>query len=364
MAVIKASKGGKTLSRAINYAAKDEKVSGVNCPNDPKLACQQMNATKEMWDKEGGRIYKPYVQSFAPDEVTPEMAHGVGIDFAKKAWPQYEVIVGTHVTSKSGVIHNHFVVNSVSFATGQKIHTSNQELRDLKNLSDEICREHGLSVIDHTKNRDKGVIVAWDKNKYQAIAKALEGKGRSHVVDIGIAVSRTLEKSKGTDMGTFQRMLREQEGIEFTLEGKQGIKFIQADGKHASGVTLAKTFSNSDFIRQGIREIVMAKKLPEQNHTKEAPKRELIGEPSRNLEIPKMESLASIQNGIGRRGAEANSIGNLIQQTIKSDPKVAALDARVDDYQDIDWEWLTEEQKREKIAEIKRKEESREGICR
>ena len=261
MAIIKASKGGKTLSRAINYAAKDDIVSGINCPDDPRLACEQMNSTKEVWGKEDGRLYKPYVQSFAPGEVTSDQAHQVGREFAEKAFPGYEIIVGTHTESKSGVIHNHFVINSVNFEDGHKIQTDKKDLERFKLISDEICLKHGLSIVDRDKPREKGTVVAWDRDKYQIIAKALEGKGKSHLVDIAQAVSKALVESQGKGMKVFQDNLKEQ-GITYYERSDKGITFVTSDNKKATGATLAKTFTNDDFTKANILAIANQKEIP------------------------------------------------------------------------------------------------------
>lgn len=259
MAIIKASKGGKTLSKAINYAAKDKIVSGINCPDDKKLACEQMNMTKELFDKEDGRLYKPYVQSFAPGEVSPELAHKIGKEFAEKAFPGFEVIVGTHTESKSGVIHNHVVVNSVSFEDGHKIQTDKKDLERFKAISDDLCREHGLSVIDRSKTREKGTVVAWDRDKYQVITNALKGKGKSHLVDIARGVDKALTETAGMGMKAFQDNLKAQ-GITYYERSEKGITFANSDGK-ATGATLAKTFTNPDFQKENILKIVKQREV-------------------------------------------------------------------------------------------------------
>lgn len=299
MAVIKASKGGKSLGRAINYAAKDGIVSGKDCPDDPALAREQMQATKEAFEKEGGRLYKPYVQSFDKGEVTPEQAHQIGKEFAEKAFPGHEVIVGTHTESKSGVIHNHFVVNSVSFEDGHKIHTDNKDLERFKSISDDLCREHGLSVIDRTQARERGTVVAWDMKKYQMIAKSLEGKGQSYVVDIAKGVDQSLEQSKGKGMGAFQEALKER-GIQMEMRGNKHITFTDQEGNKVRGATLAKTFSDERYDREAIRSITLTQKTPEreisqsQTHSK--------------VELPKMQSVTEIKTQTQQLDAKVHTV--------------------------------------------------------
>ena len=67
---------------------------------------------------------------------------------------RFQVIVATHL-DKAHHLHNHFVVNSVSFADGLRYHRSKQDYRDMRNASDRLCREYGLSVIENPKQRAK-----------------------------------------------------------------------------------------------------------------------------------------------------------------------------------------------------------------
>ena len=123
-----------------------EYVSAVNCLKE--IALQQMILTKKQYDKEDGYIAWHGYQSFKPDEVTPEQAHQIGLQTAKEMWgDKYQIIVTTHLDKDH--LHNHFCFNSVSFLDGKKYNYSKAELRKLRDVSDRICREHGLSVIEN-----------------------------------------------------------------------------------------------------------------------------------------------------------------------------------------------------------------------
>lgn len=88
-----------------------------------------------------------YVQSFSPEEnITPQQAHKVALEFAEKAWRGYEVLVATHCDAQH--IHSHFVINSVSFENGKKLRQNPNTLNSLRALSDEICRQHNLSTLE------------------------------------------------------------------------------------------------------------------------------------------------------------------------------------------------------------------------
>ncbi|MDE7137482.1 MAG: relaxase/mobilization nuclease domain-containing protein, partial [Ruminococcus sp.] len=125
MAIIKAVSSKSPIKTAIAYVSKDEKteqklLSGYNL-TAPETAYDEMQITKEVWNKTGGRTYKHYVQSFAPDEeITPEQVHAIAKEFVERC-PQFkgfEVLIATHQDREH--IHTHFILNSVSFEDGHK----------------------------------------------------------------------------------------------------------------------------------------------------------------------------------------------------------------------------------------------------
>ena len=122
-----------------------EYVSAINCLKE--IALQQMILTKKQYGKKNGYIAWHGYQSFKPGEVTPEQAHQIGLQLAKEMWgDKYQIIVTTHLDKNH--LHNHFYFNSVSFLDGRKYNYSKSEQRKLREVSDRICREHGLSVIE------------------------------------------------------------------------------------------------------------------------------------------------------------------------------------------------------------------------
>lgn len=122
-------------------------VSGVNC--HPATAREEMLAVKKRFGKEDGTIAYHGYQSFAPGEATPEIAHQIGVELAQRLWgDKYQVVVATHL-DKANHLHNHFVLNTVSFIDGIKYHRTAKDYHDLQAASDELCREYGLSVIEN-----------------------------------------------------------------------------------------------------------------------------------------------------------------------------------------------------------------------
>lgn len=144
----------KSLHNTIEYAKADFKtekqfyVTGVNCT--PQNALQEMILTKKHFGKEKGILAFHGFQSFAEGEVTAEQAHQIGVKLAEELWgDKYEVLVSTHLNTKH--YHNHFVLNSVSFVDGIKYRNTVENYAMMRALSDDLCREYGLSVLEEKK---------------------------------------------------------------------------------------------------------------------------------------------------------------------------------------------------------------------
>lgn len=143
------------MKGVIDYCCQDKKVYdeisnqrlviGINC--DGENVFSEFLATKKSYKKTDGMNFYQYVQSFSPEEnITPQKAHEVALEFAEKAWTGYEVLVATHCDAQH--IHSHFVINSVSFENGKKLRQNPNTLKSLLALSDEICRHHNLSTLE------------------------------------------------------------------------------------------------------------------------------------------------------------------------------------------------------------------------
>ena len=141
------------LAAALAYAENDNKtdrkmfVTGINCLTEK--AYEQMSATKQRYGKFSGNVAYHGFQSFRTDEVTPKEAHQIGLETARAMWgSEYEIVVTTHLNTDN--IHNHMVVNSVSFRTGRKFENHISDHHHFREISDEICREYGKSVLEHS----------------------------------------------------------------------------------------------------------------------------------------------------------------------------------------------------------------------
>lgn len=154
MAITKYKVIQKNLEAVIKYAKNGEKteygilVSGVNCM--PDIAYSEMMLTKKNFHKEDGRLGYHFIQSFNGKEVSAEECNDIGVELAESLWgDKYQVLVCTHIDKDN--VHNHIVLNSVSFVDGSKYHNSNVELALLRQTNDDLCRKYGLSVIETDK---------------------------------------------------------------------------------------------------------------------------------------------------------------------------------------------------------------------
>jgi len=245
------------LSDVIAYAAKTEKtkaedenqvimrhyISGINC--SPDTARDEMMAAKIRYGKDSGVMAYHGYQSFAPGEATPDMAHEIGIQLAKRLWGErFQVIVATHL-DKENHLHNHFVVNSVSFIDGLRYHRTEKDYYDMQVESDKLCREYGLSVIENPKRGKSKQYGEWRADK--------EGKPTYRSL-IKTDVDRAIAESM-TERQFWDNLRRQGYHIKFG----QDIT-LRAEGKDR-GLKLFRNFGE-DYSIEGIRNRILAQNRP------------------------------------------------------------------------------------------------------
>jgi hypothetical protein len=228
MATIKLSTT-KVGSRLISYAEKRaDQREGVNCPAE--YAKAQMKATRDLWGKPDGIQAHHVIQSFKPGEVSPELANKIGQDLAKEMAPGHECVVYTH-TDKDH-IHNHIVINSVSYEDGRKFHAHGKEaIERVREASDRLCKERNLSVVK-------------EPSAEQRYARAEYGLAKRGQISWKDEIREVIdyEKQDSKSYEDFKRNLADKYNIEVKERGKN-ISFKHPDSqKFVRGKTLGLAY--------------------------------------------------------------------------------------------------------------------------
>ena len=188
-------------------------------------------------------------KSFSPDEnITPETAHEIALKFAEEQFPEYEVLVATH-TDKAH-IHSHFIINSVSCENGYKLRPPKDFIEQLRNASDRLCTEYGLSVIP-TQPKKKTVRQMSSKEYRSAVS------GESYKMQLAAVIDDAMAQAK-TKEDFIRLMEAEGYGVVWTDERKY-ITYITQDGKRLRDRSLheEKYLKGNMEYEFGIRQIIL-----------------------------------------------------------------------------------------------------------
>ncbi len=210
------------LSSNKDYNFKNEKTHYISCLNCSEIdPYEDMKFTKERYLKTDGILAFHVYQSFKKGEVSADIAHEIGIKFAEEMFGDYEVVVATHQNTNH--IHNHFIINSVSFMTGKKYNNNRTNLAKLRQISDSLCAEYGLSVLDEDisyKNTYKHKVI--DTDYYKTLKDDLDS-----VISYSVTLKQVMDRMKSLGYKTYYR---------------NGIITIYRDGYDK--VRIEKTFGN------------------------------------------------------------------------------------------------------------------------
>lgn len=210
-----------------------------------------MQQTKTYYAKLDGRQYKHYVLSFAAGEISKENAKTYAKELATQCFSErFEVAVGLHVNSAGGKIHAHFIVNSVSFADGKKLHFSKQDLENFKHINDSIAKKYGLQIIDrsHDAVKARGRPQMYSQAEYRQFTHKTK---ESWMAQCAVAIHQTLQ-TKPNNFGDFAQQMQAK-GWHAQVRGKN-ITFVNlADkNKKVRANTLAKKINNDSLTAANI----------------------------------------------------------------------------------------------------------------
>lgn len=196
---------------------------------------------KRIWQKDSGRMYAHNIISWHKDEqITPEQALEFGKEFAETWFAGFQTLVAVHKDKDH--IHCHFVTNSVSYLDGHKLHNSKKDLEKMKQLTNQMCLERGLSVAEKGRHFDNsemevGTIIAWNKDKYNLLAKE---DHPSYLVSCAMAVIETMESC--TNQEAFIRNMAARGWKVTWKKNRKYITFEDEAGNKVRDRNLAKTF--------------------------------------------------------------------------------------------------------------------------
>ena len=247
------------MRNCIEYVLRQDKTSelltyitGPYCHNEINydLVYRTFLEEKKMWNKDTGRMYAHNIISWHKDEqITPEQAFEFGKEFAENWFSGFQTLVAVHKDKDH--IHCHLVTNSVSYEDGRKLHNTRKDLERMKQLTNQMCRERGLTVAEKGKHFDgsqieKGEVIAWSKDKYNLFRQQVKD---SFVAGCAMAVLKALENCISKEK-FIEKMKQFGWNVNWT-EKRKHITFQNQDGKKVRDSNLFKTF-HLDISKEGL----------------------------------------------------------------------------------------------------------------
>ena len=225
MAITKTHPIKSTLKAAIDYICNPEKTDGKLLVSSFGCAAEtadiEFSWTRRQSIDKGTNLGRHLIQAFEPGEVSAEEAHEIGVQLAQKILGgKYEYVLATHIDK--GHIHNHLIFNAVSFIDHKHYRSNKRSYHEIRRASDQLCKEHGLSVVVPGKDKGKSYI------EHQAAKN-----GTSYKAKLRAAIDRLLPTS--TDLEDLLRRLQ-REGYEL----KRG-KYISVRAPKQTRFTRLKT---------------------------------------------------------------------------------------------------------------------------
>ena len=183
-----------------DYNFKQEKNCYVSCLNcDEDNPYDDMEFTKERFRKKDGVLAYHGYQSFKEGEVTPDIAHEIGVKFAEEMFKDYEVVVATHQNTNH--IHNHFIINSVSFKSGKKYNNNLTNISKIRHISDSLCSEYGLSVLDEDRFYKRTYTKSISNDEYYKTLK----EDLDNVISYSLTLKQLFERMRSLGYKVYSR---------------------------------------------------------------------------------------------------------------------------------------------------------------
>ena len=250
MAVTKIHPIEKTLYLALDYIMNEDKtdgkilISSFGC--NPKTAHLEFEQTKKECNSKAKILARHLIQAFAPEETTPEQAHQIGLDLCERVLQgKYEYVLTTHIDK--GHLHNHILFNNVSFETGKAYKSNKRSYHQIRTVSDNLCRENGLSVIDENYKKFKNRYSTNGKN-YMEYTEFK--RGNSWKSKLQLAIDKAILKSK-----TYEEFLKTMEDFGYEIKIGKFLSFRHKDKRDNGRFTRAKASTlGEDYTKERIKE--------------------------------------------------------------------------------------------------------------
>ena len=238
------------MRNCIEYVLRQDKtseqltyVTGPYCHDEINydLVYRTFLEEKKLWNKDSGRMYAHNIISWHKDEqITLEQALEFGKEFAENWFSGFQTLMAVHKDKDH--IHCHLVTNSVSYEDGRKLHNTKKDLERMKQLTNQMCRERGLTVAEKGKHFDgsqieKGEVIAWSKDKYNLFCQQVKD---SFVADCAMAVLKAMENCISKEK-FIEKMKQFGWNVNWS-EKRKHITFQNQDGKKVRNRNLSKTF--------------------------------------------------------------------------------------------------------------------------
>ena len=207
--VNKSTKSHGAMRNVLEYVLRDQKIREGYVEIAGPYSGETINyddiyrawlEEKQLWDKDSGRMYAHFIMSFHKDEqVTPAEVLDMCRSYADHFFSGNQYVIGVHQDKDH--LHGHIVVNSVSYIDGHKLHQTKHDLEEQKNYTNNLCREHGLTVAEKGRHFDgslieQGEISAWSKDKYNLLINTAK---KSYVADCAIALMDVIPGCTGRE---------------------------------------------------------------------------------------------------------------------------------------------------------------------
>ena len=254
MAITKIHPIKSTLNLSIKYITNSDKtnknilISTYMC--NEKTAYNQFLNTRKLNNINGTVLARHFIQSFLPNEITPEKAHEIGKSLCKEILKdQYEYVLSTHIDKNH--IHNHIIFNNVNFVTGKCYQSNKKTYHKIRSISDKLCKENNLSVVDKFYKKYKKKFKTKGKSYYEY---SHFKKGTSWKSKLQFSIDKAIEK-----LNTWEEFLEIMERYEYEIKFGKHISFKHKDKER---FTRSKTIGE-DYTEESLRKRIKENKVKE-----------------------------------------------------------------------------------------------------